>query len=298
LKIDGLDDDAEKRVAEVVSTATLRRRNFHASFNPDTLIRRPITGDDLPEIVDARGSGGTSRNSPPFRRARSRRLEYLQKNLDDRGSIGVAAWDGSVLAGFLELRPLKGHPLWNLYPVADAVMIGCAHYHSSYGSGVCKVLLSDLFEGDGWPAIQGKNAPGQLISLLPPSATEREVDYYIDCDFIEAAVTDGFIPGYRVFALPRKRKRLKKFVMHTSVTGLDGDVLYVPDNPMCHISLWAAENLRTVAGHMGIKVESRDFLAGWSLPAPVAIYKGRPLVDINHRRLDEKQARTLLESGR
>jgi hypothetical protein len=58
--------------------------------------------------------------------------------------------------------------------------------------------------------------------------------------------------------------------------------------------MWTAERLRTVAGQMGINTEVRDFLNGWELPAPVAIFRGKPFIDLNRRSVEKTRLREML----
>ncbi len=289
MKFENLNNGDGKRAVDVVSTATLRRRNFLASFDPDTIHRRLIKKEDIPEIVDALGSGGISRNTSSFTRARFRRIDHLVKSLDEQGSVGMAAWDGSVLVGFLELYPLQSHPLARLYQDRGAILINNAYFHESYGVGVRSMLLSDMIETGIWPRLPGKMKPSQLVSLLQPATDDGEVGFHIDNGFKETAVTNGFLKGYRVFALPRQQDVFKKRILKTTFTGLEADVLYIPVNPLCHLSMWTAERLRTVAGQMGINTEVRDFLNGWEIPAPVVIFRGKPVIDLNRLSIDETQ---------
>jgi hypothetical protein len=218
----------------------------------------------------------------------------MEKNLQEHGSVGLAAWDGSVLVGFFELYPLHGHPLSRLYLDRGAIIINNAYFHESYGVGVRGMLLSDMIETGGWPRLPGEMNISQLVSLLQPDTGDEEVGFHIDNGFKEAAVTNGFLKGYRVFALSRRKDVFKKRILKTTFTGHEDNVLYIPVNPLCHLSMWTAERLRTVAGQMGINTEVRDFLNGWELPAPVAIFRGKPFIDLNRRSVEKTRLREML----
>ena len=121
--------------------------------------------------------------------------------------------------------------------------------------------------------------------------------FYLEHGFQETAVTTGALPGYRVFALPRQPRDLGKRMLPISTVGMEQGVLHIPQNPLCHLSLWSASQMGVAARQLGVAVREWDFTAGWPLPAPVAMLAGKPIVDLDHRVLDAQEAMALLRGA-